>query len=223
MSDDTLNNNNNLPSESNDSDVSNESKEVFESWDSNKKDSSNSSTSVHAESSDRMNDNQASSGPYVEPNIPHPDYSQRNASHNSATHNASENIHPSGSEYSNSQNPYQQNPQFYPPQYNNYAGAPNYSPAIAEGNQHSTHSLIFGILSLLFAGLVFGPLAIWKASKAEKLGVSSTPGKVLGWIGLGFSILWIFWFALIIIGSFAGIASGGYMESSMYSNGVIES
>lgn len=53
-------------------------------------------------------------------------------------------------------------------------------------------SLISGILSVLYVGLIFGvywvgivlgPLAIWKAKQAKALNVVATVGRVTGWIG----------------------------------------
>ena len=65
-----------------------------------------------------------------------------------------------------------------------YAQAPSYSNrSIAEGQKHAQNALIFGILAMV----VFSPLsivALIQVRKAEALGVSATPGKVLGWISL---------------------------------------
>lgn len=55
------------------------------------------------------------------------------------------------------------------------------------GESAAQLSLILGIVGLFFAGIVLGPMAIWQAGKAEKLGVQATAGKVLGWIS---TILW---------------------------------
>ncbi len=51
-----------------------------------------------------------------------------------------------------------------------------------EGEKAAQLSLIFGLVGLFVAGIILGPLAIWQANKAEKLGVPATAGKVLGWI-----------------------------------------
>lgn len=56
-------------------------------------------------------------------------------------------------------------------------------------------SLVFGILSLFFLGLIFGPLAIWQAGKAQQeVGYNgmAVAGKVLGWIGLILSLFTLF-------------------------------
>lgn len=56
-------------------------------------------------------------------------------------------------------------------------------------------ALVFGILSLFILGLLFGPLAIWQAGKAERDGSYNglaVAGKVLGWIGLILSLLGLF-------------------------------
>lgn len=53
---------------------------------------------------------------------------------------------------------------------------------ILEGEKAAQLSLILGLVGLFVAGIVLGPLAIWQANKAEKLGVPATAGKVLGWV-----------------------------------------
>jgi uncharacterized iron-regulated membrane protein len=60
----------------------------------------------------------------------------------------------------------------------------SYQPSYAsmEGEKAAQLSLILGIVGLFVAGIILGPLAIWQARKAERLGVPATAGKVLGWI-----------------------------------------
>jgi uncharacterized Tic20 family protein len=106
-----------------------------------------------------------------------------------------------------SENPYQPTPQQHSSQgqYGSY-GAGGHVPAAPpaygydatsqEANSAATMSLIFGILGVVLLPIVFGPLAIWQAKKAERLGKPATAGKVLGWIGV----------ALVIIGVIAFIA-----------------
>lgn len=60
-----------------------------------------------------------------------------------------------------------------------------------QGMSHRSNSIIFGVIGLFILGIVFGPLALVQANKAEALGVNATAGKVLGWIAVGFSILWL--------------------------------
>jgi hypothetical protein len=66
----------------------------------------------------------------------------------------------------------------------------------------ATASLVYGIISLLICGLIFGPLAIIKANEAQKIiaedpryggGGMATAGKVLGIIAL------IFWAVGLIV------------------------
>lgn len=63
-------------------------------------------------------------------------------------------------------------------------------------------SVIFGIIGILFAGIIFGPLALWQAKKAEDLNMSATTGKILGWIALIIGVLWIvgiiFWIVVFM-------------------------
>ncbi|MHA7208419.1 hypothetical protein [Arthrobacter sp. MDT1-65] len=61
--------------------------------------------------------------------------------------------------------------QSYPPSYD-----------ALEGEKAAQLSLILGLVGLFVAGFVLGPLAIWQARKAERLGVPATAGKILGWI-----------------------------------------
>ena len=56
--------------------------------------------------------------------------------------------------------------------------------------------LVFGILGLFLLGIVFGPLAISQAAKAERLNKPAVAGKVLGWISLIFGILQLLGFIL---------------------------
>ncbi|MFQ4148298.1 hypothetical protein AAGW05_06325 [Arthrobacter sp. LAPM80] len=52
-----------------------------------------------------------------------------------------------------------------------------------QGTQLAQTSMILGILSLFFVGIILGPIAISKAKKAEQLHTAATVGKVTGWIG----------------------------------------
>lgn len=103
--------------------------------------------------------------------------------------------HPPVPEY---QSAYQQPVGPYPPQ-NGYAKQ-------AAGAKHAQNSLLFGILAFVVVGLVFGPLAIIEAKKAEELGVDANVGKILGWVGTCIS-----GGSLIIFGAFflLAIVSGG--------------
>jgi hypothetical protein len=65
-------------------------------------------------------------------------------------------------------------------------------------NNDGAYALVFGILSLLCCGVIFGPLAISKGSKAgDGLG---TAGMILGILGL------VFWG----IGFLAKLVFGGF-------------
>jgi hypothetical protein len=55
----------------------------------------------------------------------------------------------------------------------------------------------------LFAlGIVFGPLAILQARKAERLNTNATAGKVLGWISAIWGVL-----GLVLLIAFIGAAA----------------
>lgn len=100
------------------------------------------------------------------------------------------------------QGPGQQQPYQYP----NYPNVQqNNSLEFFRGSKFKEKSVIFGVIGFFFLGIIFGPLAIINANKAEALHHSATLGKVLGWIDTIAGILWILFFALIIIG---GASSG---------------
>lgn len=48
-----------------------------------------------------------------------------------------------------------------------------------------------GVIGLVVLGIVFGPLALVQAHKAEVLGVKATAGKVLGWISVTLGFIWL--------------------------------
>jgi hypothetical protein len=52
-----------------------------------------------------------------------------------------------------------------------------------QGARHARNSIIFGFVGVLVGlGLIFGPLALWQAKKAERYGSPTIFGSVLGWI-----------------------------------------
>lgn len=73
------------------------------------------------------------------------------------------------------------------------------SDAAHAGEKAKTRSLMFGVLGLFVVGIVFGPLAISQASKAEQHGTKATAGKVLGWIATLFGIVAIALFLINIM------------------------
>ncbi|MGV3017182.1 DUF4190 domain-containing protein [Rothia sp. 88186D007BW] len=90
-----------------------------------------------------------------------------------------------------------------------------WAPVSPEGQKHSQNALLFGILGIVVSGLglIFGPLALSQARKAESYGVEATAGKVTGWIGLGLGIIAVLFFLiyLVFIVVFIGAtATSGY-------------
>lgn len=68
-----------------------------------------------------------------------------------------------------------------------------------QGSKYKEKSVIFGVIGLFVLGIVFGPLAISNASKAEALHHSATLGKVLGWIDTIFGVIALLIFVLIMV------------------------
>ena len=88
---------------------------------------------------------------------------------------------------------------------------------LTPNNKAKTASLVFGILSFVFAfifnwnilAIIFGGVAIGKAKKAKP--VKATAGKVFGIIGLILGIIGlIFTLFVITIGVLAALGVGGY-------------
>lgn len=95
-------------------------------------------------------------------------------------------------------------------QYQPQQGWNNASAEIMQGQKHAQMSLVFGIIGLFFAGIVFGPLAIVQANKAERMLQAASAGKVLGWISTIFGILGVIGFVLFFgsILALAGMSAG---------------
>ncbi|MFI7483176.1 DUF4190 domain-containing protein [Kocuria sp. M1R5S2] len=99
---------------------------------------------------------------------------------------------------------------FWAPQWGPQWGPGWSSPQAVEGRRHADNALILGILSVVVLPLL-GPFAIWQAREAEKLGISATVGKVLGWVGtvmiavfLFFLVAWLAAFGFFMVGSAGG-------------------
>lgn len=87
-----------------------------------------------------------------------------------------------------------------PYQYPNYPNVQqNNSLEHFQGSKFKEKSIIFGFIGFFFLGIVFGPLAIANARKAEALHHSATLGKVLGWVDTIASALGLLVFLLIFL------------------------
>ncbi|MBJ2122411.1 hypothetical protein I6N91_15630 [Arthrobacter sp. MSA 4-2] len=76
-----------------------------------------------------------------------------------------------------------------------YRGAGTPADSLA-GKKHMQLSLAFGFLSF-FLPIVFVPLALIQAGRAERLGEPSTAGKILAWTAVGYWVLWTIYMFLI--------------------------
>lgn len=81
------------------------------------------------------------------------------------------------------------------------AGAPN--DLLVAGMSHSSNATLFGVLGLFFFGVVFGPLAISQANKAESYGVTATAGRVLGIISTTLAVLSV---GVVVVLLFLGLS-----------------
>lgn len=107
-------------------------------------------------------------------------------------------------------------PGYQPPQQSGYPSEqPGYayvqqnnSAAFMQGTKYKEKALIFGILGFFFLGIVFGPLAIINARKAEAMNHSATIGKVLGWVDLVVSAIWIVIVVIFIVAAVSSKSSG---------------
>lgn len=90
-----------------------------------------------------------------------------------------------------------------------------YQPAYQtmEGEKAAQLSLIFGLVGFFVAGIILGPLAIWQARKAERLGVPATAGKILGWIVTAFHAIAVLFFVVMFIIFFAGLGAATGLTS----------
>jgi|SRR5690348_17228139 hypothetical protein len=96
-------------------------------------------------------------------------------------------------------------PSNQPYQYPNYPNVQqNNSLEFFHGSKFKEKSVIFGVIGLFVLGIVFGPLAISNAKKAEALHHSATLGKVLGWIDTITGAIGILFFLLFIIAAASG-------------------
>lgn len=75
----------------------------------------------------------------------------------------------------------------------------NNSAAYMQGTKYKEKALIFGIIGFFFFGIIFGPLAIINANKAEAMNHSATIGKVLGWVDVIAAVIGIIIFAIFIV------------------------
>ncbi len=75
--------------------------------------------------------------------------------------------------------------------------------ATIQGQRAANQATVFGIIGLFIAPFVFGPLALVKARAANRLGVSATTGRVLGWIDIAFCVIGV----VVVVVLLAGFAA----------------
>jgi hypothetical protein len=99
-------------------------------------------------------------------------------------------------------------PSNQPYRYPNYPNVQqNNSLEFFHGSKFKEKSVIYGVIGLFFLGIVFGPLAISNAKKAEALHHSATLGKVLGWIDTLAGVFWLLIFVLLVVSAASGSSS----------------
>lgn len=74
-----------------------------------------------------------------------------------------------------------------------------------QGLQHARDGLVLAVIGIVFLGVVFGPLALAQAKKAEAYGINAQNTKVVAWIAIGwfcaqliFLILYFAFFFFVI-------------------------
>lgn len=99
-------------------------------------------------------------------------------------------------------------PSNQPYQYPNYPNVQqNNSLEFFHGSKFKEKSIIYGVIGFFFLGIVFGPLAISNARKAEALHHSATLGKVLGWIDTLAAAVWLLILVLLVVSGASGSSS----------------
>ena len=64
--------------------------------------------------------------------------------------------------------------------------------AAQEGQRAGQLAIAFGVIGLLSGlGVIFGPLAIWQANRADRAGGVGIGGRVLGWVAIGIAIAFV--------------------------------
>lgn len=63
----------------------------------------------------------------------------------------------------------------------------------AEGEGYRSKATLYAVIGIFLFGVIFGPLAIRNAGKAEERGVRAPFGKICGWIVLVLNGLSIFY------------------------------
>jgi hypothetical protein len=69
-----------------------------------------------------------------------------------------------------------------------------------KGRAFKSKATRFAIIGIFFCGVVFGPLAITNANKAEALGARAPFGKVCGWIATVIGVIGSLFVSLFILG-----------------------
>ncbi|WP_458112254.1 hypothetical protein M1D88_18700 [Arthrobacter sp. R1-13] len=54
-----------------------------------------------------------------------------------------------------------------------------------QGLQHARDGLVLAVIGIVFLGIVFGPLALAQAKKAEAYGINAQNTKVVAWVAIG--------------------------------------
>ncbi|MDQ4502621.1 hypothetical protein [Sinomonas sp. ASV322] len=71
-----------------------------------------------------------------------------------------------------------------------------------QGAQHARDAVMYGLVGLVSLGIVFGPLALIEAKKAQAFGVDARAGRILGWIAIGLfalSILFVIFYFVFVL------------------------
>jgi hypothetical protein len=86
-------------------------------------------------------------------------------------------------------------------------GPPFFFPDL-EGEAFKSKATMFALIGIFFFGVVFGPLAIVNAGRAEALGVRATFGKVVGWLVAVLHGLSLFFYVPLIAAGIVAAING---------------
>jgi len=72
----------------------------------------------------------------------------------------------------------------------------------SNGSTYATLSIVAAAIGIFVLGIILGPVSIFLATKAEKLGTRATVGKIMGWVVTGLSAVVVLVGMISMMGSY---------------------